>query len=290
MIEKELIKTLAREVVTRQRTERVPEPELVMNDPEQVKSYRSAGLEDGVMAPVYLFHCSQVCEVIKEGDVVLDLACGPANQLGQIARINPNIQFKGIDLSKEMLTHAEDLVRQQKLQNVELIHGSITELSMLDDQSVDAIYSTMAIHHLPDTTHLKQMFNEINRVLKPDGGLYLVDFGRLKCEKSMNYFAHQYADQQPELFTIDYLNSLKAAFTVNDFKQNSSAISSRASIKHTFLVPYMVAFKSHIRRKYDDKIGNEIIKMKKQLPAYHADDLDNLVNFFKFGGLKSFYL
>jgi ubiquinone/menaquinone biosynthesis C-methylase UbiE len=33
---------------------------------------------------------------------------------------------------------------------------------------------------------IKQTFSEVARVLKPEGGLYLVDFGHLKSERSIN--------------------------------------------------------------------------------------------------------
>ena len=39
---------------------RRPEPE-AMVEPEQVAAFEEAGREGGVMAPVYLYHCAQVC-------------------------------------------------------------------------------------------------------------------------------------------------------------------------------------------------------------------------------------
>ncbi len=49
--------------------------------------------------------------------------------------------------------------------------------------------------------HLEQTFQEAARVLKPSGGLYVSDFGRLKSTRSVDYFAYQHQDRQPELFT-----------------------------------------------------------------------------------------
>ena len=81
-----LIGSLIRELLTCKRCPLIPEPGLVMDDPEQVSAYVSAGREHGVMAPVYLFHGANICEVIRPGDTVLDLACGPGNQLALVAR------------------------------------------------------------------------------------------------------------------------------------------------------------------------------------------------------------
>src|SRR5204863_5016089 len=95
-----------REAMTRERSARAPEPDLVMDDPDKVTAYTRAGREDGVMAPVYLFHCAQICDVIRPGDTVVDLGCGPATQLAMVARLNPEVRFTGIDLSDEMLDRA----------------------------------------------------------------------------------------------------------------------------------------------------------------------------------------
>ena len=84
-----VIRTALRELFTLERVGRIPEPDLVMDDPAKVAAYVRAGREDGVMASVYLFHCAQICEVISAGDVVVDLGCGPATQLGMVARLNP---------------------------------------------------------------------------------------------------------------------------------------------------------------------------------------------------------
>ena len=178
-----VLKTLARELVSRERSPRRTEPDLVMDDPEKVAAYTRAGREDGVMAPVYLFHCAQVCEVIRPGDTVVDLGCGPATQLAMVARLNPDVRFVGVDLSEEMLERARAYGAEQGLGNVAFQQADVTDLGFLGDASVDAVFSTVALHHLPDVDHLQRTFAEVARVLRPGGGLYLVDFGHLKSEK-----------------------------------------------------------------------------------------------------------
>lgn len=282
-----VLRVLFRELTTSERAPRITEPDLVMDDPEKVAAYTRAGLEDGVMAPVYLFHCAQICEVIRPGDQVLDLACGPANQLAQVARINPETQFVGVDLSVPMLERARALVKQKALTNVDFHLGSITDLSHFPDTSIDAVISTMALHHLPDQAMLQQVFKEVARVIKPGGGIYMVDFGHLRSEASINYFAYQYADRQPELFTLDYLYSLRAAFSLNDFRHAIEPIRQYAQMYSTFLAPYMVAIKSKSRRDVDAGLAMTLKEMKNKLPAYHKIDFKDLRSFFRFGGLHS---
>lgn len=283
-----VIKVLVKELATGTGIPRTSEPSLVMDDPQQVREYTQAGLEGGVMAPVYLFHSSQICQIIRPGDRVLDLACGPANQLAQIARINPDCEFVGIDLSPEMLDRARELSVAQKLSNVSFVDGSITDLGQFDNNSFDAVISTMALHHLPDAECLNKAFNEAARVLKPDGGLYFADFGRLKRKDSIDYFAYQYKDRQPPLFTLDYLNSLYAAFSLEDFRtachQN---LGNRAKVTSTFCVPYMVLVLTAPRRSLPDALQKSLHRLYEALPNYHKTDYADLQTFFRLGGLRS---
>lgn len=113
-----VLKAILRELTTRERSPRVPEPDLVMDDPAKVAAYVVAAGEDGARSSVYLYHAAQICEVIRPGDLVLDLACGPANQLAIVARINPDVNFVGIDLSDHMLGIARGSIEDMGLKNV----------------------------------------------------------------------------------------------------------------------------------------------------------------------------
>ena len=187
-----LMRTFVRELVTRESARRVTEPDLVMDDPDKVAAYTAAGMVDGVMAPVYLFHCEHICDVIRPGDTVVDLGCGPATQLAMVAELNPESRFIGVDLSDEMLGKARRHVESKGLTNVSFVTSDITAIDQLATASADVVMSTVALHHLPTLGHLDAAFSEAARILKPGGGLYLVDFGHLKSEKSIQYFAHQY--------------------------------------------------------------------------------------------------
>lgn len=281
-----LIKTVLRELFTLEHSPRVPEPDLVMDDPANVAAYVEAGRENGVMAPVYLYHGANICEVIKPGDTVVDLACGPANQLCLVARLNPDINFIGVDLSQPMLDQARALVASMGLKNVSFRHGDITRLSMFADASVDAVVSTMALHHLPTEDMLCQTYAEVARILKPGGGVYMVDFGHLKARRSIEYFGYQYADRQPELFTIDYVNSLHAAFYPADFKRAVAPLAGRARLYSTFGLPFMMALKSPPRRSLAPALSAELGRIKHRLPEWHQHDLVDLVRHFRWKGMR----
>lgn len=282
-----VIKQFITELVSRRDAFRVPEPNLVMDDPEQVRGFNEAGLEGGVMAPVYLFHAINVTEVIRPGDTVLDLGCGPGNQLAMIARLNPESQFIGLDLSDEMLMRAQAQVDAQRLINVRLRREDITRLESIADHSVDAVFSTVVLHQLPDIDAFNAVFRQVARVLKPKGGVYLVDFGHLKTERAIEYFAHQYADRQPDIFTRDYHNSLRAAFDFSDWQAaQRESLASRTRLFSTFAMPYMVAVKSPVRHMPNVAQREQFGSLYRAMPAWHRRDFDDLRTMFRLGGLK----
>lgn len=283
----QLIQSVLRELFTLERAPRIPEPDLVMDDPDNVAAYVEAGREHAVMAPVYLYHCANICEVIRPGDTVVDLACGPANQLAMVARLNPETNFIGVDLSEPMLEQAKELITRQGLTNVTFRHGDITDLASFATGSVDAVVSTMALHHLPTVDLLCSTYAEVARILKPGGGVYMVDFGHLKAQRSIDYFGNQYADRQPALFTEDYINSLHAAFYIKDFRKAVKPLEGTARLYSTIALPFMVALKSAARRPVDPALTAKLQQLKKDLPEWHRADFADLIRHFRMNGMSA---
>lgn len=214
------------------------------------------------------------------------MACGPATQLCKVAELNPDISFTGIDYSETMLLNAEAFAKEKKLNNVTFQKGDISELSQLSDNSYDGIISTMALHHLPTKKKLNDCFKEIERILMPDGRLYIVDFGRLKYLKSVLYFAYMNRKHQPHIFSLDYERSLRAAFLRHDFLKLKSKFLPNYQILSTFLVPLLVIIKSQDNLLSLDKI-NLLKKEREALPKKYRNILDDIRIFLKLSGLKN---
>ena len=228
---------------------RVPEPDLVMDSVAQAASFAQAGEEDGALAFLYLYNALQITTLLQPGDRVLDLACGPANQLAQIAHLNPDVHFVGLDASPTMLSYARDRLVRAHVNNVELVQGDMTHLVDQDDASMDCVICTMSLHHLPDRTALDTTLREVRRVLKPQGRFYLVDFGRLKLQRTQRFFADDLR-QSPQ-FTEDYFNSLRAAFSVQELSAAATALGPDVQRHVMVLAPFLMVFRSALQCPLD---------------------------------------
>ena len=282
-----ILKVLLHELTSRERQPRVPEPDLVMDNPEHVDAFAQSGAADQVMAPIYLYNAAHVSDIIRPGDLVIDLGCGPATQLSLIARLNPDVRFVGVDLSEPMLERGHGHLQEVGIGNVEMQLGDITDLASFESHSIDAVISTLALHQLPDADALHRTLHAAKRVLKDGGGLYLLDFGRLKSLKSIDALTREVAPRQSELMTLDYWHSLRAAFSLEDLTSATSVLAGSGKLHSTFLAPLLVAFKSVARRSPPAELRERYKRLCDDHLNGQESDFNDLVRFFRLSGLRS---
>lgn len=108
----------------------------------------------------------------RAGGDVLELAVGTGLNLPLYGAEVGHVL--GLDLSEAMLELARDRVRAHRLDDrVEVRRGDAQHLD-LPDASVDTVVATYALCTIPDPA---AALLEALRVLRPDGGLVLVDHG-----------------------------------------------------------------------------------------------------------------
>jgi ubiquinone/menaquinone biosynthesis C-methylase UbiE len=282
-----MLPVLARELLGQRTLPREPEPDLVMEDEAQVRAYAEAGRADGIMSAAYLFHTARITQAIQGCREVLDLACGPATQLAQVAALNPSARFLGVDLSDNMLEDARAHVREKGLQNVSFQRADVTTIESIRDGSMDAVISTMAMHQLPTLDHVRACFRQVRRVLKEPGALYIADFARLKSLKSVIYFAYLNSAKQPHIFTLDYERSLRAAFLREELDQlRREELPANAELLSTFAIPILTLIKTS-DRPLSDALRSRFAEMRRGLPRRYRRDLDEIRLFFRAGGLAN---
>lgn len=266
--------------------ERVPEPDLIMQDPTQVAAFVECGREDGMLAFTYFYHAVHITSLIRPGERVLDLACGPANQLAQIAALNPQAHFTGLDASSAMCEVARSTLARSGVDNVQVVSGDMTRLQRFKDAAMDCVVCTMSLHHLADQWALEATLREVRRVLKPGGGLYLVDFGRFKRASTQRFFSNDRRSCQSEQFTRDYLHSLRAAFSVEELSRAAALLGDDVVRYVTPLAPFLVVFKSTARRTLDPVAVDAVHQHYSCLSAAQQRDFRLLARWFGGAGYR----
>lgn len=95
---------------------------------------------------------------------ILDAGCGTGHKLAGLARTYPKARFVGVELSGPSAEVARQLIAGLKLSNVEVRHGSLTELPL--DERYDFVQSFGVIHHLE---HPQKGLDRLGDVLANDG-------------------------------------------------------------------------------------------------------------------------
>ncbi|MEX0885898.1 MAG: class I SAM-dependent methyltransferase [Phycisphaeraceae bacterium] len=269
---------------------RVPEPAMVMDEADQVDEYLAAGVDDGAMTATHLLHSAHAAALIRPGDRVLDLGCGPGTQLIQLAELCPDAEFVGVDLSPRMLALAEANAAASGTTNVRWRQADITALDAFDDSSFGVITSSMTLHHLPTMADLRRCLEQVHRLLDADGRVYLADFARLRSVAAMRALSRMRADHQPTLFTRDYFNSLRAAFSARQWHEaaEASGLLERDDVRLDVTQPIglMQVLRSEAADPIDAQLAARLEARQAVLGARAREDLAALTQLFDRGGLR----
>lgn len=101
--------------------------------------------------------------------VVADLGCGTG--FVSLALANEVSIVFSVDNSSNMLKQLKINASDKNYKNLYLIKSSLDNLTLFDE-SVDAIFINMALHHIKDA---KKAISEMHRVLKKDGIVIISD-------------------------------------------------------------------------------------------------------------------
>lgn len=108
---------------------------------------------------------------LKNGDIVLDVACGPGNFSRRFARaVAPDGLVVGYDGSRSMLARGVQEARRDETPSLALVRGEATVLPFAA-KSFDGVCCFAALHMFPDPF---ASLTEMARVLKPGGHIALL--------------------------------------------------------------------------------------------------------------------
>jgi ubiquinone/menaquinone biosynthesis C-methylase UbiE len=108
---------------------------------------------------------------VKTNDVLIDFGAGTGTFAIQAALRCARVY--AVDVSQTMIDYAKAKAAKTGVSNIVFCHSGFLTYEH-GDQAVDAIVTTFAFHHLPDFWKGIAL-NRMNRMLKPDGQLYIND-------------------------------------------------------------------------------------------------------------------
>lgn len=112
---------------------------------------------------------------VRAGDRVLEIGCGTGSLTLLAKQSEPAATVVGLDPDAAALARARTKADSRGL-DVRFDVGDAGSLPY-PDASIDRVLSAFMVHHLP-VDERARTFAEVRRVLRPDGSLHVVDFGK----------------------------------------------------------------------------------------------------------------
>jgi ubiquinone/menaquinone biosynthesis C-methylase UbiE len=117
---------------------------------------------------------------VAPGESVLDVGCGTGTlAMAAKRRVGDAGTVEGIDASAEMIDRARK--KAKRAHSGAAFRVASAESLPFETSRFDVVLSTIMLHHLPRAVR-SQAIQEMRRVLKPDGRVLIVDFGRRTSE------------------------------------------------------------------------------------------------------------
>ena len=187
--------------------QRVLEPE-VMDTLEEAVDYDRMNFTE-----VNNNFAKRAIELSPKSGLVLDTGTGTARIPILICQQCEHLQITGIDMAENMLNIGTKNVEQAGLSKQISLEFVDAKNLPYSDRKFDMVISNSIVHHLPDPL---PFFQEIKRVLKPNGAIFIRDLIRPVNEEKMNILVEtistEYDDHQKMLFR----DSLHARITLDE--------------------------------------------------------------------------
>ena len=108
--------------------------------------------------------------ILKQGDKILDFACGPGRLSWEMAKIVGNKgMVYALDIHTLAIKNTEEIIKKNHIQNIKTILTSESETG-LESQTIDIVFIFNAIDMIRNRARL---IKELERVLKPEGKIII---------------------------------------------------------------------------------------------------------------------
>lgn len=109
------------------------------------------------------------------GGKIIDVGCGFGTMCIVLAKEIPGCEVVGVDLSVPLLDCARDNLSRETFESRVKFEKEDVEKMSFEDNSFDAVFNINMVHWVNEPL---SMLNEIERILKPKGFLFIKDLRR----------------------------------------------------------------------------------------------------------------
>ena len=182
-------------------------------------------------------------QFIKKLDIndhmnILDIATGTGDVIIKICSENQNISGIGFDCSQNMLDVAKNKSKIKQIDNIEYIHG-YAETLPFKDNSIDIVTIAFGMRNF---NNYEDALNEINRILKPNGTLAILEFCRPKNSLYQTLFSFYFNKIIPMIGKIltgekifDYLpESVNNFFSITELSKKIEKFGFKSTYSKNF--------------------------------------------------------
>ena len=194
--------------------QRHPEPE-IMDAPERARAYASADFAEVNAAFV---QAVASCAAHKPLRRLLDLGCGPGDITRAFAFHFPAAQIVGVDASPAMLHIAQPNAAHDR--RCGFIRADALALPF-PARSFDAVVSNSILHHVRDAG---AFWREVLRLSAPSALVFHRDLFRPQNLDAARAIVDQHAANEHPYLREDFYNSLLAAYTPNEIREQLSHV------------------------------------------------------------------
>lgn len=167
---------------------------------------------------------------------VLDVGCGPAWTTRYLAEHFPAMRFVALDLSEPMIRRAAQAAGGDDLPpNLRFVVGDGCRLPF-DRARFDLVLSSATLHHVADPV---AFFDEVDRVLSPDGRVIIADLDRdlsvllRPLVALVDWIERRSRQSKAARFRDGIARSFRAAYTCQEISRvlQSSSLGRRATCR-----------------------------------------------------------
>lgn len=193
--------------------DRTPEPDL-MNDRAQALAYANADFS--VPHNAFIEHLSASFPHLPITGYALDLGCGPGDITIRFVKAFPQWRVDGIDGAASMLKIGQKAIESRGLQTQIGFHQVYVPRDKAPQAAYDFIFSNSLLHHLADPLDLWRSLQSLSKSHTP---IFIMDLMRPESQAIASSLVQQYAADEPDVLQTDFYNSLLAAYTLDEVRQ-----------------------------------------------------------------------